>query len=73
MKLLTRRPSRDCFGEGICNLADLIRGLVDELKAIVLDSGGEPLSEMSAGFLSFRSENRIAAPDIGDDRMGSAV
>src|SRR5579863_7084851 len=46
---------------------------MDELNAEMADTGVEPLDQMRRGFLRLRTENGIAAADVGHDGMGAAA
>src|SRR3954453_16648868 len=65
-------PSGNSIVEGLRDGGDLFTGLVREFQAETKDSGGHPLFQMTAGLLRFSAEHRVAAADVGHQRMRAA-
>src|SRR5689334_2072942 len=55
--------------EGAADSNHLHRRLMDKFQPEMPDSRIEPAPKMPAGFLGLGSENRIAAADVGDQRV----
>ncbi len=64
MQFFRRRSAGEKIPERPANADNLIRRLMDKLHPEMPDSRREPLGQMQAGFLRFRSKYCVAAADI---------
>ena len=73
MEFLSGRTTSDTVLKCPADPGHLLRGFVDKLEPEMADARREPICKMRAGFLSFSSENGIAAADVGHHRMRSST
>ena len=59
--------------ESACDVADLGWSFVDEFEAVVVDAGAVPVLKMGGSVLGLGAEDRVAAADVGDDRVAAAL
>ena len=73
MQLLAGESPVEELGEGAGDFGDLYWCFVNKFQSEMPDAGFQPAFQMSGGLLCLRTEDGIAATDVGHNRVGPAI